>query len=82
MVQAWLAADPDPDDRRELARLRAEVGTDPTALDRLRGCFRTPLRFGTAGLRGPLREYATGVHAASQFSWTCRFRIPDSGHQR
>lgn len=48
-VEAWMAADPDPATRAELAALLA-------AGDRreLEARFRQPLRFGTAGLRGEL----------------------------
>jgi phosphomannomutase len=55
-AQAWLAGDPDPDDRAELAALVASARSDPGSpawaelSDRLAG----PLRFGTAGLRGPM----------------------------
>lgn len=44
----WLAVDPDPDTRRELAELLE--GPDDAVAER----FGDRLRFGTAGLRGPL----------------------------
>jgi len=43
----WIEADPDEDTRAELTTLLA----DPV---RLAGCFGSRLRFGTAGIRGPL----------------------------
>ena len=54
-ARAWLADDPDPDTRAELARLieRAE-SDDPVALADLGDRFARRLQFGTAGLRGPL----------------------------
>lgn len=48
-VQAWIAADPDPEDRAELAAL-LRAG-DTAALE---SRFGEPLTFGTAGIRGPL----------------------------
>jgi phosphomannomutase len=48
-VEAWMAADPDPSTRAELAGLLA-AGDIVALEDR----FAQPLRFGTAGLRAPL----------------------------
>ncbi len=48
-VEQWIAADPDPKTREELANLLAAG-----ASDRLRELFATPLTFGTAGIRGQL----------------------------
>jgi phosphomannomutase len=48
-VEAWIAADPDPATRAELAGL-LEAGDTAGLEDR----FAQPLRFGTAGLRAPL----------------------------
>jgi phosphomannomutase len=54
-ARAWLADDPDPDTRAELASLieRAEAD-DPVALADLGDRFAGRLQFGTAGLRGAL----------------------------
>ncbi|MDT0400700.1 phospho-sugar mutase [Streptomyces edwardsiae] len=48
-AQAWLAEDPDPDTREELARL-IDAGDHAELADRFGGT----LQFGTAGLRGEL----------------------------
>ncbi len=48
-ARAWIAEDPDPDDRAELAGL-LEAGD----LDGLAQRFGRPLTFGTAGIRGPM----------------------------
>src|SRR5690606_10968802 len=54
-ARAWLAQDPDPQTRAELAALidAAEDGDAAAAAD-LHDRFRTRLAFGTAGLRGEL----------------------------
>jgi phosphomannomutase len=54
-ARAWLAQDPDPETRAELAALieRAQSGDAAAAAD-LDDRFRTRLAFGTAGLRGEL----------------------------
>ncbi|HEX2177769.1 MAG TPA: phospho-sugar mutase [Nocardioidaceae bacterium] len=54
-ARTWLADDPDPDTRRELADLvdRVESG-DPAAGHDLADRFAGMLQFGTAGLRGEL----------------------------
>ncbi len=51
----WIAGDPDPTTRAELAALveAAEVG-DPAAADEVADRFAAELEFGTAGLRGAL----------------------------
>ena len=64
-VQDWLAADPDPDTRAELADLR-----DRGAWDELAARFAGRLTFGTAGLRaelgaGPLRMNRLVVRQAA-----------------
>ena len=53
VAEAWLAQDPDPETRDELATLirDAQGGSEP-ALDELHSRFDTRLEFGTAGLRG------------------------------
>ncbi|MBA2949027.1 phospho-sugar mutase [Streptomyces himalayensis] len=48
-AQSWLAEDPDPETREELAEL-----IDGKALDELAARFSGTLQFGTAGLRGEL----------------------------
>lgn len=54
-VREWIAADPDEDDRAELAELlsRAEGG-EAEAQAELDDRFSSFLQFGTAGLRGPM----------------------------
>ncbi|MFD0025818.1 phospho-sugar mutase [Streptomyces sp. NPDC058382] len=49
LARTWLAEDPDPDTRKELAEL-----IDAEDLDELGGRFAGTLQFGTAGLRGEL----------------------------
>ncbi|HET7476772.1 MAG TPA: phospho-sugar mutase [Dermatophilaceae bacterium] len=52
---AWLADDPDPDTRAELAALMSAAGAaDPAASAELAAAFAGFLQFGTAGLRGAL----------------------------
>lgn len=55
LVDAWIAADPDPAARAELAAL-----SDAELAER----FSSPLAFGTAGLRGPLRAGPHGMNVA------------------
>ncbi|WP_072807218.1 phospho-sugar mutase [Rhodococcoides yunnanense] len=54
-VSAWIAGDPDPSTREELAELPA---------DELADRFRAPLSFGTAGLRGEVRAGPNGMNVA------------------
>ncbi|MGD9990442.1 phospho-sugar mutase [Pseudonocardia sp.] len=61
----WIADDPDPATRAELQRIVADAlaGT-PGADDELADRMRAPLRFGTAGLRGPVRAGPAGMNVA------------------
>ena len=55
-AERWIADDPDPATRAELAALL----DDPRLADRMAGT----LRFGTAGLRGPVRAGPNGMNVA------------------
>ena len=56
-ARAWIAADPDVDDRTELDALLG--AGDELELERR---FATPLTFGTAGLRGPVMAGPSGMN--------------------
>ncbi|HZN17785.1 MAG TPA: phospho-sugar mutase [Micromonosporaceae bacterium] len=62
-AEAWLADDPDPADRDELAALLGRL-PDPAAAAELADRFAAPLAFGTAGLRGALRAGPNGMNVA------------------
>ncbi|HLZ38006.1 MAG TPA: hypothetical protein VKP64_09690 [Mycobacteriales bacterium] len=53
-AEDWLAEDPDPRTRADLAGLLVTAGSDPAAAAELADRFAGPLQFGTAGLRAPL----------------------------
>src|SRR4051812_24883273 len=57
LAEAWLDDDPDPASQAEL---RAVIDDDAELAERFAG----PLRFGTAGLRGPLRAGPNGMNLA------------------
>jgi phosphomannomutase len=59
-VAAWIALDPDQDDRRTLQGL-----LDANDEDELERRFSTPLTFGTAGLRGPEMAGPAGMNRAT-----------------
>ncbi len=59
---AWLAEDPDPVSRDEL---RGLLDRWPASREELADRFAASLRFGTAGLRGPLRAGPNGMNPAT-----------------
>ena len=60
---AWIAADPDGQDRAELTALLADDG--PEAAAELADRFRTRLNFGTAGLRGAVGAGPNRMNSAT-----------------
>lgn len=85
-ARAWLAEDPDPETREELAKL-LEAGTTD-ADDELRDRFSGTLQFGTAGLRGelgagPMRmNRALVIRAAAGIAAYLRETYPREAHPR
>jgi phosphomannomutase len=79
-VQAWIADDPDPGDRAELAALLR--ASDTGALE---SRFGEPLTFGTAGIRGPLgagparMNRATVRRVAAGLAHYLNQAVPDQG---
>ena len=53
-VQSWIAQDPDPITKSQLAEILLAAESDNAALSELQDAFSAPLEFGTAGLRGKL----------------------------
>jgi len=53
-VQSWIAQDPDPITKLQLAEILFAAESDQTALSELQDAFASQLEFGTAGLRGAL----------------------------
>jgi phosphomannomutase len=54
LVQSWIAQDPDPITKSQLAEILLAAESDNAALSELQDAFSAPLEFGTAGLRGKL----------------------------
>ncbi|MFT2017934.1 phospho-sugar mutase [Streptomyces sp. 796.1] len=94
-ARAWLADDPDPQTRAELAALVDTAAADPStdkgaaALDELAARFAGTLQFGTAGLRaelgaGPMRMNRAVVikTAAGLASYLTRRHQPAGAGQR
>jgi len=71
-AQEWIAHDPDP-------RTAAELSACPP--DELDERFARPLRFGTAGLRGPLRAGPSGMNLAVvlRATWAVAKVLKDHG---
>ncbi len=61
VAEQWLAEDPDPASRAELA---AVIDALPASAADLADRFAGPLQFGTAGLRGPMRAGQHGMNLA------------------
>jgi phosphomannomutase len=71
-AQEWISHDPDPQTVAELERLSDEELTER---------FAQPLRFGTAGLRGPLRGGPNGMNLAVvlRTTWAVAKVLKDHG---